>query len=130
MATKIKNIYGDLKYGYEKLANGDFSKCYDENSINQSLMTLLLTKRGERFFNPSYGTNIYKYLYEPFDKTTADDLLNEISTAIEFWEGRRLNITDININMDFNTLTYNLTVTYNIKSTPLVGTFNLNLQKA
>jgi phage baseplate assembly protein W len=125
----IKNIYNDLKYGFDKLHNGDISLCYDENSINQSLLTLFSTKRGERFFNPSYGSDIYKYLYEPFDKLTADNIVSELSNTINFWEGNRLSITSINIDLNHSNLAYNVKIIYSIKSTPLSGTFEIKLQK-
>ena len=126
----IKNIYNDMKYGFERLASGDFAVCYDENTINQSILTLLSTKRGERFFNPSYGSNIYKYLYEPFDKMTANNIVDELSSVIKFWEGGRIDITDIKIEMKHDDLSYNITIIYSIKSTPLSGNFNLKVQKA
>ena len=129
MATNIKGFYSDLKYGYIKLFNGDFSQCYDENAINQSLFTLLNTRKGERFFNPEYGSDIYKYLYEPFDERTGNSIAEEIQFVINRYEGTRITITDINIELMENQQ-YNISVMYSINSTTLTGVVNLNMQKA
>jgi uncharacterized protein len=125
----IKKIYSDLKYGYEKISTGDFSSVFNESSINQSLLTLFSTRLGERFFNPSYGTTLYKYLYEPFDSSTANDIVDMIKRSVQFWEGRRIDITSIDIDMNHDSLVYNIVLTYSIKSTPLTGSLKLNLQK-
>lgn len=122
-------IYSDLKYGFDKKINGDFSQVTDESSINQSLLTLLYTKSGERFFNPEYGTGLYKYIYEPFDETTANSIIQEIDSAIKFYEGNRIVVTDVNIELDYDSLVYNISVLYKIKSTSLTGILNLKLIK-
>jgi phage baseplate assembly protein W len=127
MPAVNKNIYIDLKYGFDKLASGDFSPVLDANSINQSLLTLLYTKVGERFFNPTYGTNVWLYLFEPFTQTTASSIADEIESAITFWEGSRIKLTNINTVMDFNNLAYIITIYYQILSTSISGSLTLTL---
>lgn len=123
-------IYSDLKYGYYRLANGDVSPILDANSINQSLLTLFSTRLGERFFNPLYGTNIQNYLFEPFTELTANSIIEEVQNAVTYWEGDRVQITSINITMNFANLAYNLVLQYTILSTPITATLNLTLAKA
>ena len=125
----IRKVYSDLKYGFDKLSSGDFSPVYDENSINQSLRTLFSTKKGERFFNPSYGSDIYKYLYEPLDMDTGNRLVDEISKVVNFYEGSRITITKLNVALDIEKLQYNITLIYQIKSTNLTGKFTQTLRK-
>ena len=39
----------------------------DNAAIKQSIISLLLTNRGERLFNSDYGSNIRSFLFEPLD---------------------------------------------------------------
>lgn len=128
MAIQEK-IFVDAKYGFEKNSSGDTSPVYNESSINQALMTLFLTAKGERFFNPSYGTNIKNLLFEPFDTTTANQIAIEIEDAVNFYEGARIELINVNITVDFDNGTYRINVEYRIKSTTETGSLNLIIPK-
>lgn len=54
----------------------------DSNAIRANLMHLLLTKKGERFYNPDFGTNLLKFLYEPNDAITYSDMQLDIKETI------------------------------------------------
>lgn len=125
----IKKVYTDIKYGFERNSAGDISPVYDENSINQSLMTLFMTQKGERFFNLSYGTNIKRLLFEPLDQKTAKDIVTEITDSIQYWEGKRVDIQSITIDIDYDKSQYIIKVTYQIKSTTQLGELTTTLFK-
>ncbi len=42
--------------------------------IKSNVITYFSTKKGERFLNPNYGSNIANYLFNPITTTTADNL--------------------------------------------------------
>lgn len=128
MALQNK-IYIDVKYGFEKNSSGDTSPVYNESAINQSLMTLFLTGKGERFFNPTYGTNIRNLLFEPFDTSTANQIATEIEDAVNFYENSRIELTNVNIIVDFDNSAYRVLVEYRIKSTTETGSLNLIVPK-
>ena len=96
----LKKRYSDLDFKFKKLASGDVNKVYDENAINQSLTSLFNTLPGERFFNLNYGSNIPALLFEPFDALTANTLLTELRDAIKIWEDVRIEIVDLEVEMD------------------------------
>ncbi len=128
MAIEEK-IYTDAKYGFERTSSGDASGISNESSINQSLITLFLTSKGERFFNLNYGTNIKRLLFEPFDTNTAGRISKEIQESIDFYEGRRIEMESLNITVDFDNSVYRVNITYRIKSTTETATLNLILPK-
>ena len=55
----------------------------DEAKAN--LYTLLLTRKGERYMQPEFGTNIYNYLFRQITKDISGLLEQEIRTEVETW---------------------------------------------
>ena len=125
----LNKYYTDIKYGFERNSGGDISPVFNESSINQSLITLFLTKRGERFFNPRYGTNIPTLLFEPLDTNTAKQITTEIQDTVDFYEGSRIELININMVVDYDNNYYKVSVEYRIKSTTETATLNLTLPR-
>jgi len=55
----------------------------DANAIRADLMHLILTKKGERFYNPDFGTNLLRYLYEPNDLITHSEMKTDIKDTVK-----------------------------------------------
>jgi len=67
---------------------GVFHQVYtNKDQVMSNLRNLLLTAKGERFFQPDFGTNIRKVLFENItsDSIFQDSLRTEISSAISTW---------------------------------------------
>lgn len=67
---------------------GDLVTVKDEASIKQSIVNLLLTNKGERFFAPNIGSSISNLLFEPLDYGTASLIQSEIKATLETYEPR------------------------------------------
>jgi phage baseplate assembly protein W len=67
---------------------GMFSANYNETSIRDSLIQLLLTQRGERPMRLDYGTALRTSVFAPMDSQTVENLESSIRTAIERYEPR------------------------------------------
>ena len=65
----------------------------DVNSIKQSLKNLILTNVFDRKFNPAFGGNIYKELFEPMDQITVGIMETRLNNIIETFEKRIINST-------------------------------------
>ena len=63
------------------------TKLYDFDLIQQDIMNMFQTKKGERVMNPEFGTVIWSLIYEPF---TADvkQLISEDVTRILNYDPR------------------------------------------
>ena len=63
------------------------NKIYDFDLIQQDIMNMFHTKKGERVMNPDFGTIIWSLIYEPF---TADikQLISEDVTRILNYDPR------------------------------------------
>ncbi len=95
--------YGDLSFatrsskkhikGMEwpvKVSNtgGMFSNNYNEESVKDGLIQLLLTARGERPMRLDYGTDLRRSVFAPLNETTVNSLRQSVLTAISKYEPR------------------------------------------
>ncbi len=72
----------------------------DVEDIEQSLTILLGTIKGERVMHPSYGCNLDEMLFESYNLTIKNYLIDLVKTAILFYEPR-IEPTKIGINESF-----------------------------
>lgn len=55
----------------------------DQRAIKADLMHLLLTRKGQRLYNPDFGTNLLKFIFEPNDTMTLDSIKEEVDYSIK-----------------------------------------------
>lgn len=93
--------------------------------INQSLLMLFETPKGQRFFLPDYGTNLRIYRWEPNDDILVMQLRNVLTTDVTKWEPR-IFVNNIEFFRDPDIIDNNILyigISYKIKSTNEVGSF-------
>lgn len=66
----------------------DLARHVNEYAVSEALRNLLLTNRGERFFNNEYGCELNRMLFEQIDPFTISTINTTIRTAIENFEPR------------------------------------------
>ena len=77
-----------------------FVEITDENSMIQNLYSCLLTRKGERLFNPEFGTTLEERIFSLRTGGNPTDILKECISALETYEPRiklvyeHCNITD------------------------------------
>ncbi len=76
--------------------SGDFKKLYGINAIFASWKNILMTQQGTYIFDPQYGSNILKLLFDPCDDETINRIKNEIYRCLSTYDDRAT-ITDIDI---------------------------------
>lgn len=54
-----------------------------KDALTSNLLLLLLTRKGERYYQPNYGTNLLQYVFEPRDNFTLSDIQEEIRTTVK-----------------------------------------------
>jgi phage baseplate assembly protein W len=55
----------------------------DNRAIKADLLHLLLTRKGQRLYNPDFGTRLLEYIYEPYDDLTFNLVREEIDTTVQ-----------------------------------------------
>lgn len=102
-------------------STGGVSVSTGEDRINQSLSLILSTPVGTRIFNPLFGSNLKSALFENLVDTSL--LTVYIQDAISQWE-KRIAVTSIQVVQDsFNPHQYNVSISYNIVSTNVSGSY-------
>jgi len=56
-----------------------------KDAFSSDLLLLLLTQKGERYYEPDYGTNLLKYIFEPNDNLNASDVEQEIKRIVSLY---------------------------------------------
>jgi phage baseplate assembly protein W len=97
-----KETYG-INFPFNDGVNGDFLHMTEipEREIKANLIHLLLTRKGSRYFMPSFGTNLYQYIFEPLDDVVIAKIENEIHDAVARYIPN-LKINKITIKQFFN----------------------------
>ena len=54
----------------------------NQEEIRNNLIHLLLTRKGSRYYLPTFGTRLYEYIFEPLDGPTFSDIEADIRQAI------------------------------------------------
>lgn len=53
-----------------------------EDSLKSRLLHVVFTPKGQRLRNPDFGTDLIKYIHEPSDETTYENLKTDIAEQI------------------------------------------------
>lgn len=120
------STYRDFDYNFTKDMYDGVSFIDDNAAIKQAIKDILMTCKGERIWNPRYGTNIPKYLFEKVNKITGLQIKDEILFALENWEPR-IRVLSIKVNEKYDEQTYDVYITYEIINLGKVDTLNIAL---
>jgi phage baseplate assembly protein W len=94
--------------------SGPFNKTYStKEQIKSNLINLLLTNKGERVFNPEFGTDIKKVLFEGITEDTSALIQNLITTNVNYFIPE-INVVDVVVDPNEDNNSYNIVVKYNL----------------
>lgn len=115
---KVSRSFKDISFNFSKNPiTNDIVVLKNEEAIKQSVKNLVLTKIGERPFNPYLGTDTTSYLFELSSAVSANTLIEEIEKVLNLNEPRiRLVKIDVNVEEDGND--YEVLIEYNIIGLP------------
>jgi len=106
--------FKDLSVTFKKHpVTDDLVQVKDKAAIVQAIQGILLTRKGERPFQPELGCDVQNMLFEPLDYASAGTIKQEIREAINRYE-RRVSVTLIECEPDFDNNGYNVEVEYTI----------------
>ena len=92
MSSKRKRpvrTYTDLDMEFKvNPVTKDIGKKVDVNSVKQALRNLFFYQRGDKKFDPNFGSSIRDLLFEPIDNVTASIMEKEIEVMVENYEPR------------------------------------------
>lgn len=76
--------YINIDYPFKNSPKGFFLNLNadDQRAIKADLMHLLLTRKGQRLYNPDFGTDLLRYIFEPNDSLTLEAVTQEVKNSI------------------------------------------------
>ena len=83
----------------------------NETAIARSLRNLVLTNRGERFFDSNLGSRVNNLLFENLDDITASSVRSEIENVINNYEPR-VELISVEVTPDYDSGELNAVVRY------------------
>jgi len=82
---------------------------YGDEALVGSMLNIIKTRKGERVFQPDFGSTIYNSLFEPMSQSTRISLEAQIENALHQHEPRiQVNFIEVQVDVDENR--YNVTI--------------------
>jgi len=114
MISRLSRVASDKKFvdislSFKKNPNtNDIILIRDDDAIKNSILNLVFTNRGERFFAPNIGSSVRKYL---FDLGTSERIIGLESTIRDVIENYEPRVRVRKVESIFNDVTYECAVT-------------------
>ena len=113
MANRLS--FRDININFKKHpVTNDLVVSRDASAIKQSIVNLLLTNKGERVYQPDYGSDLRKFLFEPMDFATAAAIQNKILSTLSKFEPR-IGVLSIEAVPNFDDNGFEVEMTYEIR---------------
>lgn len=111
---RISKSFKDISMSFQvNPLTYDLIALTNENAIARSLRNLVLTDRGERFFNNNLGSRVNSLLFESLDDITASSIRDEIENTINNYEPR-VELISVNATPDYDNNQLNVAIKYYI----------------
>ncbi len=130
-AIKQNYLYKDLfldvsnSYSYNAQLNRkeelkDVAGLYDIEAIKNSIANALLTSPGEKILNPRFGVDLRRYIFEPIDEFTAEDIEEDIEDNLPTFEPR-IELEKVEVEGLEDEQQYNIQLQINVPSLNVYG---------
>jgi len=115
---KVSRSFKDLSFNFSKNPiTNDVVILKNEEAIKQSVKNLVLTKIGERSFNPYLGTDTTSYLFELSSAVSANSLIEAIDKVLLENEPR-IRLVNISVDVEEDRNDYEVYIEYDIIGLP------------
>ena len=109
---RISRSFKDISMSFKvNPLNQDLIGLKNVNAIARSLKNIVLTGRGEKFFDPEFGSKVSESLFENLDEVTALALKDDIEYSIVNYEPR-VELVSVIVVPDYDGNQYYVTITY------------------
>ena len=112
---RVKQGYKDLSMSFKSNPlTDDLIGLKNESAIARSVKNLVFTQKGEKFFNPDFGSEVSASLFENIDEVTAITIQDDIEYMINTHEPR-VNVLNVNALPNFDNNQFDVIIVYSIK---------------
>jgi uncharacterized protein len=111
---RVSQEFKDISASFQSNPlNNDLIAIKNTTAIARSIRNLILTKKGERPFEPNLGSGVYDLLFENIDKQTATIIRDEIMLVIENYEPR-VEIIEVLVKPNYDAASMDATIQYEV----------------
>ena len=111
---RVSSEFKDISASFQiNPLNNDLIAIKNTTAISRAVRNLILTKRGERPFEPALGSKVYDLLFESMDKQTASVIRDEVKTVIENYEPR-VDLIEVIVIPNHDVASMDVTIRYEI----------------
>ena len=93
--------------------NSDLIATKNETAIARSVRNLVLTRPGEKFFNPNLGSKVYESLFDNMDEVSASIVEDDIKDTVDNYEPR-VRLISVKATPDYEGHAFDVVITYDI----------------
>ena len=113
-AERISKGFKDISAVFEvNPLNDDLIVLRNSNAIARSIRNIIFTARGDKPFNPFFGSRVSELLFDPMDQITTLAIKTEIEETIKNFEPR-VNLKRVQVNPSYDNNEYSVVITYEI----------------
>ena len=111
---RVSRGFKDISMSFEvNPINADIIGVKNDTAIARSIRNLVLTSRGERFFNEDLGSGVSKVLFENLDGISSEVIRDEIEETIIRFEPR-VKLKDVIVKPNYVSNEFDVTIKYDI----------------
>ena len=111
---RVSQGFKDISMSFESNPlTEDLIAIKNETAISRSIRNIVFTLPGEKFFNPSFGSDISGSLFENIDDITGGVIEDQIRQSINNYEPR-VNLMEVRTNPNFDNNAFDVTITYEV----------------
>lgn len=122
-----KDLFLDIKnsYSYNSQLNRkeelkDIAGSYDIEAIKNSIANALLTSPGEKILSPEFGIDLRRFIFEPVDEFTEEDIKEDIESNLPRFEPR-IELENVEVQGLEDEQQYNIQLQINVPSLNVYG---------
>ena len=111
---RVSQGFKDISMSFQSNPlNNDLIAIKNVNAITRSIRNIVLTTPGEKFFDPDFGSNVSRLLFENVDDITASQIQEEIEFSINNYEPR-VKLIDLQVIADNDNASFDTIITYEV----------------
>ena len=111
---RISRGFKDLSMSFQvNPITSDLIATKNEVAIARSVRNLVLTRPGEKFFNPNLGSRVYETLFDNMDDISASIVEDDIKDTVDNYEPR-VKLVSVKATPDYEGNAFDVVITYNI----------------
>tara|TARA_B100001996_G_scaffold153901_1_gene117081 strand:- start:186 stop:587 length:402 start_codon:yes stop_codon:yes gene_type:complete len=114
---RVKQGYKDLSMSFKSNPlTDDLIGLKNESAIARSVKNLVYTQKGEKFFDPNFGSEVSASLFENIDEVTAIAIQDDIEYMIKMYEPR-VDLINVEALPNYDNNQFDVVIVYQIIGT-------------